>query len=58
MDNIYPVANATAPYWRSELHEIDSYRSTEKLPEECDIVIFVLTRVCETTQSQDIAYIL
>jgi ribulose 1,5-bisphosphate synthetase/thiazole synthase len=39
MDNIYPVANTTVPYWRSELHEIDSYRSTEKLPEECDIVI-------------------
>jgi glycerol-3-phosphate dehydrogenase len=39
MDKIYPVENATVPYWRSELHEIDSYRSTEELPEECDVVI-------------------
>ena len=39
MDKIYPVENATVPYWRSELHEIDSYRSTAKLPEECDIII-------------------
>ena len=39
MDKIYPVENATVPYWRSQLHEIDSYQSTEGLPEECDIVI-------------------
>jgi hypothetical protein len=39
MENIYPVVNATLPYWRSELHEINSYRSSEILPEECDIVI-------------------
>lgn len=39
MDKIYPVENATVPYWRSELHEIDIYRSTAELPEECDIII-------------------
>lgn len=39
MEKIYPVENATLPYWRSELHAIDSYRSTDELPEECDIVI-------------------
>lgn len=37
--NIFPVPNATTPYWRSELHEIDSIRSTEDLPESCDVLI-------------------
>jgi len=36
---IFPVPNSTLPYWRSELHEIDSHRSTEHLPAECDIII-------------------
>jgi hypothetical protein len=36
---ILPVDNATVPYWRSELHDIDEYRSTEFLPESCDIAI-------------------
>lgn len=36
---IYPVANATAPYWRSQLHAIDSHRTTPYLPTECDIAI-------------------
>jgi len=35
----FPVANATVPYWRTELHEIDSLRSSSELPSECDIVI-------------------
>jgi len=34
-----PVPNSTFSYWRSELHPIDSYRSSEKLPSECDIAI-------------------
>lgn len=34
-----PVPNATVPYWRSELHRLDEYRSTEELPPECDIAI-------------------
>ncbi|KUJ21530.1 FAD dependent oxidoreductase [Mollisia scopiformis] len=35
----FPVANATLPYWRTEHHEIDSHRSTEDLPTECDVLI-------------------
>ncbi|KAL7625391.1 hypothetical protein AAE478_004609 [Parahypoxylon ruwenzoriense] len=35
----YPVPNATIPYWRTELHELDSHRSTPRIPEEQDIVI-------------------
>jgi hypothetical protein len=34
-----PVKNATVPYWRSELHEIDEHRSTKDLPTKCDIAI-------------------
>lgn len=37
--NIYPVPNATTPYWRTELHANDEYRSTEDLPSECDVAI-------------------
>ncbi|KAI1872387.1 uncharacterized protein JN550_004106 [Neoarthrinium moseri] len=36
---IFPVANATVPFWRTELHEIDEHRSTPELPAEQDIVI-------------------
>ncbi len=36
---IYPVPNSTLSYWRTELHEIDSIRTTEELPQECDILI-------------------
>jgi len=35
----FPVPNATLPYWRTELHQIDSHRSSAELPTECDIVI-------------------
>lgn len=35
----YPVPNATIPFWRTELHELDSHRSTAELPEKQDIVI-------------------
>jgi glycine/D-amino acid oxidase-like deaminating enzyme len=34
-----PVSNPTLPYWRSELHWLDSFRSTRDLPSECDIAI-------------------
>ena len=34
-----PVPNSTTPFWRTELHELDSHRSTEELPEEADVVI-------------------
>lgn len=36
---VRPVDNATVPYWRSELHSIDEHRSTEQLPQDCDIAI-------------------
>jgi len=35
----FPVPNSTLPYWRTELHEIDGHRSSETLPEECDVLI-------------------
>ncbi|KAI4719498.1 FAD dependent oxidoreductase [Aureobasidium sp. EXF-10727] len=35
----FPVPNHTLSYWRSELHHIDSYCSSEQLPSECDIAI-------------------
>lgn len=34
-----PVANATLPFWRTQLHELDTFRSTETLPSECDILV-------------------
>lgn len=34
-----PVADATVPYWRTQLHRIDEYRSTNDIPSECDIAI-------------------
>ncbi|KXJ85425.1 FAD dependent oxidoreductase [Microdochium bolleyi] len=34
-----PVPNATTPFWRTELHALDSHRSTEQLPAEADVVI-------------------
>lgn len=36
---ILPVCNPTLPYWRTQLHAIDSYRSSDALPKECDIAI-------------------
>jgi glycine/D-amino acid oxidase-like deaminating enzyme len=39
VSNIFPVSNSTTPYWRTELHEIDSIRSSEDLPSECDVLI-------------------
>ncbi|KAK4546946.1 hypothetical protein LTR36_001678 [Oleoguttula mirabilis] len=36
---ILPVPNATIPYWRTQLHWIDEYRSTEELPARCDVAI-------------------
>jgi len=36
----FPVANPTVPFWRKQpLHPLDSFRSTEALPEKCDILI-------------------
>jgi hypothetical protein len=38
-NNGFPVPNHTLSYWRSELHPIDSYCSSEDLPPSCDIAI-------------------
>ncbi|KAK7546296.1 FAD dependent oxidoreductase superfamily [Phyllosticta paracitricarpa] len=35
----YPVPNPTTPFWRTELHELDSHRSTADLPAETDVLI-------------------
>ncbi|KAH7393270.1 FAD dependent oxidoreductase [Cadophora sp. MPI-SDFR-AT-0126] len=35
----FPVPNATIPFWRTELHPLDSHRSTAELPEKCEIVV-------------------
>ncbi|KAK3673468.1 hypothetical protein LTR78_006702 [Recurvomyces mirabilis] len=36
---IIPTPTYTQPYWRSERHWVDDYRSTDALPEECDVAI-------------------
>jgi hypothetical protein len=36
---ILPVPTYTLPYWRTQLHPIDSHRSSESLPTQCDIAI-------------------
>ena len=34
-----PSNDSTFPFWRTELHELDSYRSTATVPESCDVLI-------------------
>ncbi|KAJ4391252.1 hypothetical protein N0V93_004869 [Gnomoniopsis smithogilvyi] len=36
---LLPVPNPTSSYWRSELHRLDSFRSTPALPEDCEVVV-------------------
>ena len=36
---LLPVPNPTKPYWRTELHRLDSHRSTKELPSACDTLI-------------------
>ncbi|KAK7941370.1 FAD dependent oxidoreductase [Apiospora aurea] len=36
---LLPVANPTLSSWCSEPHRLDSHRSTEQLPETCDVAI-------------------
>lgn len=36
---LLPVPNPTKPYWREQLHRLDSHRSTKELPSTCDILI-------------------
>ncbi|KAJ5912178.1 uncharacterized protein N7473_001481 [Penicillium subrubescens] len=35
----FPAPNGMLPYWRTEPHRLDNYRSTEALPKESDIII-------------------
>ncbi|KAI1859923.1 uncharacterized protein JN550_011842 [Neoarthrinium moseri] len=35
----FPVPNATVPYWRTEPHALDTYRSTLDLPDLSDVII-------------------
>lgn len=35
----FPVPGATVPFWRTELHKLDSHRSTPDLPDKQDIII-------------------
>ncbi|KAI1126037.1 FAD dependent oxidoreductase [Nemania abortiva] len=35
----FPVPHATVPFWRTELHKLDSHQSTPNLPEKQDIII-------------------
>jgi len=37
--NILPVEGATEPFWLRDLHELHNHRTTESLPESCDVVI-------------------
>lgn len=39
MNNILPVPNSTASYWRSEPHWLDEHRSTGHLPSKAEIII-------------------
>ncbi|KAI8629838.1 FAD dependent oxidoreductase superfamily protein [Xylariaceae sp. FL1651] len=34
-----PVPDATVSYWRTDLHPLDSHRSTADLPTKCDVLI-------------------
>jgi hypothetical protein len=35
----YPVVDSTVPFWRTELHPLDSHRSTSELPKQCEVLI-------------------
>lgn len=35
----FPHPTSTLPFWRTDLHRLDDYRSTEHLPAECDVLI-------------------
>lgn len=35
----FPVPDSTQPYWRTQLHDLDDYRTTEQLPAEADTVV-------------------
>ncbi|KAH6648055.1 FAD dependent oxidoreductase [Truncatella angustata] len=35
----FPVTNATVPFWRTDLDDIDNHSSTDELPAEQDIIV-------------------
>jgi len=35
----FPVPNPTTPYWLSQPHELASFRSSDQVPEDCDVAI-------------------
>lgn len=35
----FPHPTSMLPFWRTDLHKLDNYRSTENLPAECDVLI-------------------
>lgn len=35
----FPHSTSTLPFWRTGLHQLDNYRSTEVLPAQCDVLI-------------------
>ena len=35
----FPVPDATVPFWRTELHDLDEHGSSERLPSKQDVVI-------------------
>lgn len=39
MGTSLPAEKPTLPFWRTELHDLDSFRSTELLPSECDTLV-------------------
>ncbi|KUJ16406.1 FAD dependent oxidoreductase superfamily [Mollisia scopiformis] len=39
LEDPFPVPDATLPFWRTQLHELDNHRSTKDLPTECDVLI-------------------
>ncbi|KAH6671653.1 FAD dependent oxidoreductase [Halenospora varia] len=39
LETPFPVSSSTLSFWRTELHPLDSHRSTTELPAECDVLI-------------------
>jgi heterodisulfide reductase subunit A-like polyferredoxin len=39
VNKVLPSKESTIPFWRTELHELDTHRSTTNLPSSCDILI-------------------
>lgn len=38
-NEIFPSKESLQTFWRSELHPLDSHRSTEEIPKTCDVLI-------------------